>query len=102
MPQLRLSRNDHFVHSHHRHHNRRRIPGNLKAFKALVGTLEALRAWVGGLGGRNKELVDGYYFKGNSLKRIAEFLNMSPSAAKVAMHRARLAIGKCLRRKGGE
>ena len=55
---------------------------------------------MGGLGGRNKELVDGYYFEGNSLKRIAEFLNMSPSAAKVALHRARLAIGTCLHRKG--
>jgi RNA polymerase sigma-70 factor (ECF subfamily) len=63
-------------------------------------TLEALRACVGGLGGRNKELVDGYYFEGNSLKRIAEFLNMSPSAAKVALHRARQAIGICLHRKG--
>jgi RNA polymerase sigma-70 factor (ECF subfamily) len=63
-------------------------------------TLDALRACVGGLGGRNKDLVDHYYFKGNALKRIAVFLNMSPTAAKVALHRARVAIGKCLRGKG--
>ncbi len=63
-------------------------------------TLDALRACVDGLGGRNKDLVDGYYFEGHSLKRIAEFLDMSSTAAKVALHRARLAIGQCLHRKG--
>ena len=64
-------------------------------------TLASLRECVEGLGGRNKDLVEGYYFEAASLKRIAEFLNMSTTAAKVALHRARLAIGKCLRRKGG-
>ena len=63
-------------------------------------TLEALRACVDGLGGRNKDLVDNFYFKGNSLDRIATFLKMSPTAAKVALHRARQAIGICLHRKG--
>ncbi len=64
-------------------------------------TLEALRDCVGGLGGRTRELVDGYYYEGCSLKHLAGLLNVTATAAKVALHRARKALGKCLRKKGG-
>ena len=63
-------------------------------------TLDSLRECVSGLGGRNRDLVNSFYFEGDSLKRIADFLNMSSNAAKVALHRARLAIGKCMHSKG--
>lgn len=63
-------------------------------------TIDALRDCVGGLGGRTRELVDGYYYGGCSLKSIAGILNLKSSAAKVALHRARQALGKCLKRKG--
>ena len=63
-------------------------------------TLASLRECVSKLGDRNKDLVNKFYLEGDSLKRIADFLNMSSTAAKVALHRARLAIGKCMRSKG--
>jgi len=62
--------------------------------------LESLRECVGGLGGRTREVVDGYYYGGCSLKRVADLLSVSSTAAKVALHRARQAIGKCLKGKG--
>jgi RNA polymerase sigma-70 factor, ECF subfamily len=63
-------------------------------------TLEALRDCVGGLGGRTRELVDGYYYEGCSLKNLAGLLDVTATAAKVALHRARKALGKCLQKKG--
>lgn len=63
-------------------------------------TLEALRDCVGGLGGRTRELVDGYYYEGCSLKHLAGLLNVTATAAKVALHRARKALGNCLQKKG--
>jgi len=63
-------------------------------------TLESLRDCVGGLGGRTRELVDGYYYEGCSLKHLADLLNVTATAAKVALHRARKSLGKCLRKKG--
>jgi RNA polymerase sigma-70 factor, ECF subfamily len=62
--------------------------------------LESLRACVNGLGGRTRSLVDGYYFEGRPLQRLADALQLSATAAKVALHRARQAVGKCLRQKG--
>jgi RNA polymerase sigma-70 factor, ECF subfamily len=63
-------------------------------------TLESLRACVDELGGRTKSLVDGFYFEGSTLQRLADILKMSTTAAKVALHRARQAVGRCLRQKG--
>lgn len=65
-------------------------------------TLESLRDCVGGLNGKMKQLVDGYYYESCSLKTVAELLNISSSAAKVTLHRARQALGNCLQHKGGE
>lgn len=61
--------------------------------------LASLRSCVDGLGGRTRELVDGFYFEGQSLQRLADALKLSAGAAKVALHRARSALGKCLDRK---
>ncbi len=63
--------------------------------------LASLRGCVDGLGGRTKSLVDGFYFEGRPLQRLADALQLSTGAAKVALHRARAALGKCLGRKGG-
>ena len=62
--------------------------------------LESLRSCVGELGGRTRDLVDGYYFQGRPLQRLAEALQISATAAKVALHRARQALGNCLQKKG--
>lgn len=62
--------------------------------------LASLRSCVGELGGRTRDLVDGFYFQGRSLQRLADALKLSAGAAKVALHRARQAVGKCLHRKG--
>lgn len=58
--------------------------------------LESLRSCVGELGGRTRDLVDGFYFQGHSLQRLADALKLTAGAAKVALHRARAAIGKCI------
>jgi RNA polymerase sigma-70 factor (ECF subfamily) len=63
-------------------------------------TLEALRSCVHELGGRTRSLVDGFYFEGAPLERLAAILKLSTSAAKVALHRARQSVGRCLRMKG--
>ena len=63
-------------------------------------TLESLRECVGGLQGKTRALVDGYYYEGCSIKQVAGILDVSASAAKVALHRARKAVGDCLQRKG--
>jgi RNA polymerase sigma-70 factor (ECF subfamily) len=64
-------------------------------------TLDALRDCVGGLQGKTRALVDGYYYDGCSIKQVSEILQVSASAAKVALHRARAAVSKCLQKKGG-
>jgi RNA polymerase sigma-70 factor, ECF subfamily len=62
--------------------------------------LESLRGCVAGLGGRTRSLVERVYYGECSLKEVAELLQFSSSAARVALHRARQALGKCLQKKG--
>lgn len=62
--------------------------------------LDSLRGCVDGLGDKTKGLVDGFYFKEQAIKELSEALDLSISAVKVTLHRAREAIGKCMRRKG--
>jgi len=90
------------LHEHYQVEADRILAENIDRFVESLPeeTLESLRDCVGGLGGRTRELVDGYYYEGCSLKSIAGILNMTSSAAKVALHRARKALGKCLQRKG--
>ena len=63
-------------------------------------TLESLRNCVGRLGGRTRTLVERYYLEGCPVKTLSDALKVSATAAKVALHRARHALGKCLERKG--
>lgn len=63
-------------------------------------TITSLRNCVNGLGGRTRSLVDGYYFEGCSIQHLADVFKLSAGAAKVALHRARHAVGKCLGKKG--
>ena len=78
------------------------ISENIEAFVNGLPdeTLEALRDCVGGLKGKTRRLVNGYYYEGCSIKQVSEILDVSASAAKVALHRARQAVSKCLQRKG--
>ena len=90
------------LHEHYQVEAERLLAENIDRFVESLPeeTLDALRDCVGGLQGRTRELVDGYYYGECSVKSIAGILNMSSTAAKVALHRARQAIGKCLQRKG--
>lgn len=63
-------------------------------------TLESLRNCVGRLGGRTRTLVERHYFEGCPVKTLSEALKVSVTAAKVALHRGRQALGQCLQRKG--
>lgn len=63
-------------------------------------TLAALQECVDGLQGKTRALVDGFYNDRNTIKELSSILNMSASAAKVALHRARQALGRCIHRKG--
>lgn len=80
----------------------RQIDENIDRFVESLPeeTLESLRDCIGRLGGRTRNLVEEVYYRECSLKEVADLLQFSASAAKVALHRARLAIGNCLQKKG--
>jgi len=80
----------------------RRIAENIDRFVESLPeeTLESLRHCVGRLGGRTRSLVEGYYFEGCPVKTLSDALKLSATAAKVALHRGRQALGKCLQGKG--
>ncbi|MFC1497952.1 RNA polymerase sigma factor [Verrucomicrobiota bacterium] len=61
--------------------------------------LESLRGCVEHLKDKPRNLVSGFYFKEHALKELAKTVGLSVSAAKVTLHRAREAIGKCMKRK---
>ena len=63
-------------------------------------TLESLRNCVGRLGGRTRSLVERYYLEGCPVKTLSDALQISATAAKVALHRGRQALGKCLQGRG--
>lgn len=63
--------------------------------------LEALRSCMDNLGGKTRALMDGFYFQEHAIKELAKAFELTTNAVKVTLHRARHAMGKCLRRKGG-
>ncbi|MBN2301939.1 MAG: sigma-70 family RNA polymerase sigma factor [Lentisphaerae bacterium] len=63
-------------------------------------TLAALRSCMDNLGGKTRALMDGFYFHEHAVKELAKSFALSVNAVKVTLHRARLAMGKCLQRKG--
>lgn len=63
-------------------------------------TLAALQDCVDGLHGKTRALVDGFYNDQSSIKELSSILKMSAGAAKVALHRARQALGRCIQKKG--
>jgi RNA polymerase sigma factor (sigma-70 family) len=63
------------------------------------GLLESLRDCVGRLGDKTQGVVDQFYFKESTIKDLAAVFGMTANAAKVTLHRARHAIGKCMRNK---
>lgn len=71
----------------------------------LVDTLpedmiEALTSCIENLKGRTRSLVDGFYFDEESVKELAKQLDLTANAAKVTLHRARNALGNCMKSKG--
>lgn len=62
--------------------------------------LDSLRDCVDHLSGKTRALVDGFYFKEHAVRELASMLKLSINAAKVTLHRARQAIGNCLKKKG--
>lgn len=62
--------------------------------------LESLKGCVDGLGDKTRSMVDGFYFREKAIKDLADVLDLTVSSVKVTLHRAREAIGKCMRRKG--
>jgi len=62
--------------------------------------LASLHDCMDHLGGKTRRLVNGFYYDRSSIRDLADVLKVSANAAKVTLHRARHAIGKCLREKG--
>ena len=61
--------------------------------------LESLQDCVARLNDNARTLVDGFYYGEEPIRQLAARLRISANAAKVILHRARQAIGRCLRRK---
>ncbi len=62
--------------------------------------LDSLKDCFGKLQGKTRAVMDGFYFKDNTINELASLLQVSTSAAKVMLHRARGALGSCLQKKG--
>ena len=62
--------------------------------------LAAVRDCVTKLDGKPRGLIDGFYFKGWSLKELATQSGMSEGAAKVALFRARQQMAALLKKEG--
>jgi RNA polymerase sigma-70 factor (ECF subfamily) len=62
--------------------------------------INQLQDCVGKLNGKAHRLMDGFYYKQHSVNELANLLQLSSSAVKVILHRARQAVGSCLQRKG--
>lgn len=58
---------------------------------------DAIRAAVAALPGRQREIVCGLKFEDRSIREVASHLGMSPSAVKVAAHRAYKSLRQMLR-----
>lgn len=56
---------------------------------------EALRACLRSLSSRHRELIEGRYFRSQSISELAEALQQSVSAVKVALLRARRQLADC-------
>jgi RNA polymerase sigma-70 factor (ECF subfamily) len=80
----------------------RRLAEHIEQFVESLpeDVLESLRDCVGRLGDKTRAMVDNYYYGQCSIKHLAELFKLSSSAAKVTLHRARQAVGKCMQRKG--
>lgn len=76
------------------------------AYSALTPTVsarrEALDACVESLSPRQKEVIRSYYSDDSPHTEIGERLGMSKSAVGVMLHRLRLALRDCVRRRLGE
>jgi DNA-directed RNA polymerase specialized sigma24 family protein len=44
--------------------------------------------------------MDGFYYKQHTVNELSNLLQLSSSAVKVILHRARHAVGSCLQKKG--
>jgi len=62
--------------------------------------IRALRECVETLAERARGLVRQFYFEGKSSAEIADAHDKTTGWARIVLHRARLSIGECLRRKG--
>jgi RNA polymerase sigma-70 factor (ECF subfamily) len=59
-----------------------------------------LQSCVSRLNGKAHMLMDGFYYKEHSVNELAKLLQVSTSAVKVILHRARQAVSSCLQKKG--
>jgi len=62
--------------------------------------LAALRECIGKLKGVSRSIIEAYYFNTDTSKEIARKSSRSEGWARLALHRARLAIARCLGEKG--
>lgn len=62
--------------------------------------INQLQDCVGKLNGKAHMLMEGFYYKEHSVNELANLLQLSSSAVKVILHRARQAVGSCLQKKG--
>jgi RNA polymerase sigma-70 factor (ECF subfamily) len=91
------------MHEGYKAETERRLVENIDRFVESLpdDSLAALQECVGGMAGRTRAIVDGFYYDRCSIKEIADILKLSSNAAKVALHRARRALGDCVQKKGG-
>lgn len=61
---------------------------------------EAVRACVKDLGAAARDVVTRFYYHGDPVAAIADGTGRSDGWVKVVLHRARLAVARCLRAKG--
>ncbi len=62
---------------------------------------EALQECVDGLEGRSAQAVKGHYFEGFKLADLASRMDMTPVAMRQLLHRVRVVLLECVRRKLG-
>jgi len=61
--------------------------------------LSSVQDCVTHIEGRARLLLDGFYYQQHSVNELARQLQITAGAVKVILHRARHAVGACLRRK---
>jgi RNA polymerase sigma-70 factor (ECF subfamily) len=80
----------------------KQIEGSVDRIAASLrgDVLDALRYCIKLLNESAHRMVDGFYFKEQSVKQLAQAYSMTAGAVRVVLFRARQAIAECMQQKG--